>query len=364
MPKDKNYKTLDSGLRNDLHDGYEDGFEPLESIDVNKINDFDEMLKAMAKTSFGGRLVGEAADVMYDMFTDKSCFKVLTLSGAMTAAKMSLVICEMLDRGYIDAIVSTGALISHGFIESMGLTHFKFKTTWTPEEDTNLYYQGYNRIYDTLELQMNLDTSFDIIESTILNSFKRDEVLSSYKITNALGKTLADKYEGRGILKSAYLKKVPVFIPAFTDSELGTDLGILNRVLVGKGEKPYAFNPFIDLEMYTDIISKHETLGIFTIGGGVPRNWAQQVGPYLEVIASRVGDVELFRRFKYGVRICPEPVAWGGLSGCTYSEGITWGKFVPPEDGGRLAEVLEDATAVWPLLLKGVIQRIEKNSKK
>ena len=68
-------------------------------------------------------------------------------------------------------------------------------------------------------------------------------------------------------------------------------------------------------------------------------------------------------RYKYGVRICPEPVHWGGLSGCTYSEGVTWGKFVPQSEGGMLSEVLADATIAWPLVLKAVIQRLKKNGK-
>src|SRR5438067_2048136 len=62
-------------------------------------------------------------------------------------------------------------------------------------------------------------------------------------------------------------------------------------------------------------------------------------------------------RFRYGVRICPEPDYWGGLSGCTYQEGISWGKFVPPDEGGRFAEVLSDATVVWPLLMVGLLER-------
>ena len=65
-------------------------------------------------------------------------------------------------------------------------------------------------------------------------------------------------------------------------------------------------------------------------------------------------------RFHYGVRLCPEPAHWGGLSGCTFKEGVSWGKFVSFEDGGRYAEVLCDATIAWPLLLKGVIQRLAK----
>ncbi|HMK65219.1 MAG TPA: deoxyhypusine synthase family protein, partial [Thermodesulfobacteriota bacterium] len=91
-----------------------------------------------------------------------------------------------------------------------------------------------------------------------------------------------------------------------------------------------------------------------TIGGGVPRNWAQQVGPFLEILQHRLNEELPLKRFSYGVRICPEPAHWGGLSGCTYSEGVSWGKFVSHEEGGRYAEVLCDATIAWPILMAGV----------
>jgi deoxyhypusine synthase len=91
----------------------------------------------------------------------------------------------------------------------------------------------------------------------------------------------------------------------------------------------------------------------------VPRNWAQQVGPYIEISNTRLGLNVQPPRFRYGVRICPEPDYWGGLSGCTYQEGISWGKFVPPEEGGRFAEVLSDATVVWPLLMVGLLERVK-----
>jgi len=98
--------------------------------------------------------------------------------------------------------------------------------------------------------------------------------------------------------------------------------------------------------------------GIFTIGGGVPRNWGQQLGPFLDIIEKRTGGIGRGFKFNYGVRICPEPVHWGGLSGCTYSEGVSWGKFVPARDGGAFAEVMSDATIVWPLLVRGLIERV------
>ena len=152
---------------------------------------------------------------------------------------------------------------------------------------------------------------------------------------------------------------VPVYVPAFTDSELGLDLSIFNHVRVAQQEeKPLRFDPFLDLDDFAKRIRAHETLGIFTIGGGVPRNWAQQVGPYLEILRVRLKNPEPVRRYKYAVRICPEPEHWGGLSGCSYTEGVSWGKFVPPDEGGRFAEVPADATIAWPLIVRAVMERL------
>ena len=111
---------------------------------------------------------------------------------------------------------------------------------------------------------------------------------------------------------------------------------------------------------YADTLLQQERLGIFTIGGGVPRNWAQQFGPFIELRHRRGGEDLPLKRFHYGVRICPEPVNWGGLSGCTYSEAVSWGKFVPPEEGGRFAEVLLDATVGLPLIAGAVLERTKK----
>ena len=66
------------------------------------------------------------------------------------------------------------------------------------------------------------------------------------------------------------------------------------------------------------------------------------------------------RRYRYAVRICPEPEHWGGLSGCSYTEGVSWGKFVPEEEGGRFAEVFADATIAWPLVVRAVMERMER----
>jgi deoxyhypusine synthase len=349
----------------DFHDGAQDGLTPLEPLDLGAVEDFDGLLRAMGKTAFGGRTLGEAADVLEAMVRDPDCAMVGTFSGAMSVAKMGLLICEMIDRGWLNIIISTGALIAHGFIETLGRVHYK-----CPDHaaDRQLFKQGYNRIFDTLEMESNLDYAEDVFR-TVLEGLDHQAVWSSASLCRELGKHLAQISDSPGVLRNAYLKGVPVFIPAFTDSELGLDLaGYMVRRGLAAGRSLdeslggiyLNYNPFLDLADYARRVLQHPTLGIFTVGGGVPRNWAQQVAPYLDLLAMRLNLDLPEVRFRYGVRLCPEPAHWGGLSGCTFKEGVSWGKFVSPEDGGRYAEVLCDATIAWPLLLKGVTQRLDK----
>lgn len=342
------------------HDGHEDGLEPVQSIDINAIDSFSGMLRAYRQCSFGARRVGDALAVMEAMAKDEDCLVVCTLSGAMTVAKMGLVICEMIDRGYVDLIVSTGALQAHGMIEGSGMTHFKYRPGMN---DRELYEKGYDRVYDTLELERNLD-SLEVIVRPVLDGLPHDRPIGSHDITRALGEHLSTNFGGaRGILKSAFERSVPVFIPAFTDSELGLDVATHNIVQREHGRPPLLFDPFVDLEAYTAVVRGQIRVGIFTIGGGVPRNWAQQVGPFLEISQLRLGHHEgQTQRFSYGVRICPEPENWGGLSGCSYSEGTSWGKFLPESEGGQYAEVPVDATVVWPILVKALTETVPRKA--
>ena len=344
------------------HTGFDDNLTPLEPLDLSKINDFDDMLRAQSLTAFGGRTVGEAVDTLFKMITDKDTFVVMTLSGAMTPAKMGLLICEMIERGFVHAIVSTGALMTHGFVESSGRAHFKHDTKMN---DSELYEKGYNRIHDVIELEKNLDDIEGVVDE-VLDGLNKNVVLSSRVLTKALGEWLTKNVKGRGVLKSAYNRNVPIYIPADTDSELGLDLYIYMLKSVIEGKKPFSFNPFLDLQHYAELINQQKKIAIITIGGGVPRNWAQQVAPLLELIQGRIsrGKVPKHIRgiqFSYGLRICPEPVNWGGLSGCTYSEGMSWGKMNPE---GTFTEVFQDATVVWPWILKATIQRLEKHGAK
>lgn len=353
-----------------MTDGAEDGLVPLEPLDIHRINDFDELLHAMSHTAFGGRNLGEAAEVLTDMIVDPDCSVVLTLSGAMTVAKMNLVITDMIERGWVQAIVSTGALITHGLVELAGMTHYKAVREL---DDQTLFNKGYNRIYDTYEMEKNLNDLAGILRD-VFDQMPQGQRFGSHELLARIGQSLA-RPGARGILASAWRYGVPVYIPAFIDSELALDVAtwIVSKELKRDANRPVSeiiaamespFDAFKDLAHYLQLVVHSPTLGIFTIGGGAPRNWAQQAPPFIDIINYGLNLNERMNRFRYGVRICPEPAHFGGLSGCTYSEGVSWGKFVPPSEGGRFAEVLCDATLVWPLLAKAVSQRLEKLGKK
>lgn len=347
----------------EFHDGRQDGLQPLESLDLDKVKSFAGLLRAMSRTAFSGRALGQALDVTLAMVRDPDCKVVLTLSGAMTIAKMGKVIAKMIDAGMVQAIVSTGALMAHGLSEAVGLVHYRHDPRMSDEE---LFEKGYNRVYDTLEMEANLNY-VEEFTARALDRLGPDTELSSELICRALGQVVAENPQGQGALRSAYLKQVPIYVPAFTDSELGLDLATwsMKRAQARGMRDPLElfsslprYNPYLDLNSFARFALSSKRLGIFTIGGGVPRNWAQEIGPYIDIANHRLGLDLNPPRYQYAVRICPEPTHWGGLSGCTYSEGVSWGKFVPEKEGGRFAEVYADATTVWPLLIKGALEEL------
>ncbi len=346
----------------ELHDGRADGLEPLESLDVRRASGFADMLRRMARTAFGGRELGEAFEVLSAMAADPDCIIVVTVSGAMTVAQMGRVLCEMIEEGLAHLVVSTGAIMAHGLSAATGGVHYKHDPSIP---DGRLYEWGYNRVYDTVEMEANLLRGQDLI-AQVINGWDRSKPMCSWELNREIGRRLCEQGQMPSILGCAYEHGVPVYVPAFTDSDIGLSISkaVLGRENPPGGEKDLAayfepvpsYNPFLDLHNYARRVISAKRLGIFTVGGGVPRNWAQQIGPLADILNMRPGIELPSPRFQYAVRLCPEPVHWGGLSGCTYSEGVSWGKFLDRQQGGRFAEVHCDATIAWPLLVRAMLE--------
>jgi len=338
-----------------LHDPVKDNLRPIFPLDLSRCRTIDDLVRAMGNTAFTGRQIGDAADVLEAMARDKDCFVVMTLSGALTVGKMGLIFCDLIESGVVNAIVSTGALMAHGLVEATGRSHFRYDPRM---DDKALFEAGYNRVYDSLEPELNLDHVEEVMQR-LLNEWDAEEVVCSWKVHRRIGEYLHKHFaDRRGILKSAFEHNVPVFVPAFSDSELGIDFA-LHKIARARDNRPILrFDPFEDFEKFAGIMLETKSMGIFTVGGGVPRNWSQQFGVYAELLARRGYKDLPLKRYNYGVRICPEPVSWGGLSGSTYTEAVSWGKFVPREEGGQFAEVFDDATVAMPLIVGAVLERL------
>ncbi len=298
-----------------------------------------------------GAQVAHGAKALEAMMNDKGCARFLTISGAMTVGKMDLIICDMIEQGMTQAISSTGALMAHGLVSSIGLKHYKYNPKYN---DTELARRKLNRVTDTLEPETNLDTVEEVI-GQVIDEIDGQQSLSPTALNRLIGKHLAKNYPNeRGILKSAYLHRVPVFVPAFVDSELGNDIYIHNLKRRRRGKRPILMDLERDSKLLIKLVTDAKRFGIFSIGGGVPRNNVQNVAPLIEIINERLGPTFPNRRFSYGVRICPDKPHYGHLSGCTYSENESWRK---ADKNGIYAEMLADATQVWPFLVKYIMER-------
>jgi deoxyhypusine synthase len=331
------------------------------SVLEEKLNNRPETItKFIEKLSQYGGLASEVQKGAYTLFTmveDPECSVFLTLSGVMTIAKMGLVICDMIETGMVQLICSTGALMAHGLVESIGLKHFKYNPM---DDDATLAKNRINRVTDTLELESNLDHIEGIVDEVLTSCCERD-FLSPRIFHAMIGKYLSEKYPDQaGILKSAYERKVPVLVPAFHDSEIGNDLYIHNRKRETGNKSPIIMNQELDSQFLIDMVSNSKKIGIFTIGGGVPRNYIQNVAPLIEIMNERMEHKLPMKKFSYGCRICPDPMYYGHLSGCTYSEGMSWRKM---ETNGQFSEIRADATQIWPFLVKFVMENQNENKK-
>jgi deoxyhypusine synthase len=323
-------------------------FTCLEQILLGKPTSITEFMDSIQIYGGVAEEMSQGAKTLLAMVQDPDCSVFLTLSGAMTIAKMGLIICDLIDNNMVQAICSTGALMAHGLIESVGLKHLKYNPN---DDDALLAKQKMNRVTDTLEPE----TNFDQIESMIrkiLDNYDSKEYLSPTVFHHLIGEYLAKNYaDKRGILKSAYEKKVPIFVPAFVDSEIGNDVYVYNYKRRKKHKKPIIFDLELDTKKLVELAIKAKKIGIFTIGGGVPRNNTQNVSPLIDIINERTKENLPKRKFAYGCRICPEPMYYGNLSGCTYSEGMSWRKM---KVNGLFSEIHADATIIWPFLVKYV----------
>lgn len=318
--------------------------EPVRAIRPREHPGADALLASFANMSFQARNLGQAAELLETMVREKNVFKVLTLAGALIPAGLSETVRTMIENRMVDVIISTGANMSHDTIEGFGYHHYKSTNLKTDVELREAYI---NRIYDTFLAE----EAFVGTEEKLLTLYPDYNGVTSADFTEFLGNVV----EKPCVLKTAAEYKVPIFIPALSDSELGITINRYNAL--NRGGHQVRWDGLADNEVFADMMKHTDTQGIVICGGGVPRNWAQQVTPLLEYL--NLAEGEEYERslpgYKYGIQITTDVPHFGGMSGCTFSESISWGKY---DVDARYVRVSCDTTIALPLIVAAAIARL------
>ncbi|HWQ68013.1 MAG TPA: deoxyhypusine synthase [Methanospirillum sp.] len=304
---------------------------------VRPVSDVASLLEGMSRTGFQGRKLGESVQVWTQMIKDPDALILMGLSGAMIPAGMQECLIEIVSRRYTDLIVSTGANIFHDICEHCGIRHYIGHHL---VDDTKLFEKGIDRIYDVFAYEEQFREVDHIIArfAHATGGFAG----SSASFIKDLGEWLIHEYpEGRSLTATCAVQNIPVFIPALCDSSIGIGLVIARRQGVA-----ISVDQISDADEISALVEDAKKTGVIYIGGGVPKNFIQQT----QVIGSiHKSDCT---GHDYAIQYTTDTPHFGGLSGCTFEEAISWGK---ESCSCCKVQCFCDATIALPLVTSALI---------
>jgi deoxyhypusine synthase len=316
----------------------------VEHVDITAY-DARPIIDAMRKMSFSSRDTARAADILDMAIADQTCSPWLILAGSTSAAGCMHVYRDMVKLGMVDVVVATGAaIVDMDFFEALGFKHYQADG---PVDDNVLRENYIDRIYDTYIDEEQLQNC----DHTILEIANRLEPrgYSSREFIWEMGKWLSQgnaKKPG-SLIQTAYEEGVPIFCPAFVDSSAGFGLVKHQKKRAAAGKPYLMLDAIADFRELTDIKIAAGTTGLFMVGGGVPKNFAQDTVVCAEILGF---EAEMH---KYAVQITVADVRDGACSSSTLQEAASWGKVNTTYEQMVFAE----ATTVVPLIASDAYHR-------
>ncbi len=302
-------------------------------IDITSF-DARNIVGQMSDMSFTSRDLARASDIFEMMLRDENCSIILTLAGSTSAGGCMKLYADMVKYNMVDAIVATGAsIVDMDFFEALGFKHYQA----LGEVDDNVLRENYiDRIYDTYIDEESLQKcDFTILD--IANNLER-RPYSSREFIREMGAFLkTNKRKEESLIELAYDYDVPIFCPAFTDSSAG--FGLVSHQVANPGNY-LSIDSVADFRELTEVKLASKDSGLFMIGGGVPKNFAQDTVVCAEILGHEAS------MHKYAVQITVADVRDGACSSSTLKEASSWGKV----DTTYEQMVYAEATSVLPLI--------------
>ncbi|MEK9725002.1 MAG: deoxyhypusine synthase [Rhodospirillaceae bacterium] len=299
------------------------------------------IIDAMDHMSFTSRDLARATAIFNDMQADPECSTILTIAGSTSAGGCMNLYADMIEYGMVDAVVATGAsIVDMDFFEALGFLHYQGEPTL---DDRTLRDNYIDRIYDTLIDEEDLQVC-DAAIAEIADGLEA-RPYSSREFIREMGRYLKTHGKKKGsLVERAFDHDVPIFCPAFTDSSAGFGL-VLHQAR--NPERHMTLDSIRDFRELTDIKIKAGKTGLLMIGGGVPKNFAQDTVVCAEILGHEVP------MHAYAIQITVADVRDGACSSSTLKEACSWGKV----DTAREQMVYAEATSVLPLLASDAYHR-------
>lgn len=301
----------------------------------------EDLVDVFASSGYNGRQLGEAAK-LYARMIEEDVTICLTVAGAMTPVGFGGIIKTLIEKGFVDWIVATGANVYHEDHFAWGLPvkqgHFEV-------DDMVLYEKEIVRIRDVYIKFIETLAAEDKIVQKMFKDQLIDKPFTSAEFCNIMGKLSSQKakYPEKSFLVSAYKYDVPVYVSTLKDSSLALNLGV-HRLQ----NKVYNLDFVREILEQAAIVHNSKKSGILELGGGVPKNTAQQTGPMLDQILGNDDGGQ-----DYIIQVTDARPDTGGLSGATLQEGKSWGKVQDAHSG--MITVYADSTIAFPIIAAYVL---------
>ena len=310
-------------------------------LDV-KAKNIHELLLELSETSFQGRALGEAYHVLLEMFNDPDVTVFMGLAGSMSTAGMWKIVKWLIEENYIDVLVSTPANISEDIYAAMGYEYYKVNPCI---DDTLLLKHKYDRFYDEVASEVDYRKMEKLIEDFV-ETLPESKIYTTPEFLYEFGRFL-DERNIDSIVTAAYRSKKPIFSPALVDSGYGIALLLAFR----KGKR-IVIDMVRDFYQLVELVRKSEKIGAIYIGGGVPKDYINLAAVSQTLIAEyEENRKEYYKSLEYAVQFTTDMPQWGGLSGATLEEAVSWGKVSPL---AKKKTVHVDATIALPLVAHGL----------
>jgi deoxyhypusine synthase len=299
--------------------------------DIGLESNVKALLKGMAKTAFNARRLGEALDILEKMTTTCS-LRIITVAGAVVPAGLRGLLREALIKRLFNVVVSTGANVTHDLLMAFGGKHYRLRLSEV-EDEGSLRAEGFCRIYD---VAVRVE-DFAVMERGLREILEglEDKTYSTREILREIGLRIRDE---ASFMRAAATSGCDVVVPAFYDSILGVQLWSLTQTRKLRILEALDLSYLVDLQFNAK--RRGDRTGILIVGGGSPKNFALQSA----LIAGKP--------FDYAVQITVDPPYYGGLSGATLREAVSWDKVL---EKGEHCTVYCDFTIALPLLLSALM---------